>query len=203
MRLHLAQEKLLKLLKNNISDPLSIRELQQEIGASSPSVVQHHLKQLEKKGYLRRNPNNPQDYQILHEPDNDIAYLNLYGMAQCGPNGQLLDGNPIDRIAVYSPLLSFPASDAFLVKAHGDSMKPEINSGDMIIAKKSLDIPNGGIAVCVNDEKVLVKRIQKIHNENGSITYNLISLNPEFPPFIASTNFHIEGIVKGVLKYTQ
>lgn len=199
MKLHPAQEKLLKILKLTNSDPLSIRELQQEIGASSPSVVQHHLKQLEKKGFLRKNPSNPQDYQILREPDDDVVYINMYGMAQCGPNGQLLDGNPVDTIAVYSPLMGFPASEAFAIKARGKSMEPEINPNDIIIAKKANTTQDNAIAVCVNNGETLIKRIQKIQT-NGGVAYNLISSNPDFPPFLASDDFHIEGVVKQIIK---
>jgi repressor LexA len=62
--LHPVQEKLIRLLRNNITDPLTVRELQERLSISSPSVVHHHIQQLEKKGYLRRNPSNPKDYQI-------------------------------------------------------------------------------------------------------------------------------------------
>lgn len=200
---HPAQQKLINLLRDNQDEPLSIRELMDAIDAKSPSVVQHHLIQLERKGYLKRNPNNPRDYQILADsPDKQITYLNLYGMAQCGPNGGVLDGNPIDRIPVSSRLLSFPASQAFIVKAKGTSMKPRINSGDLVIAKKAPDVENNQIAVCVNDGEVLIKKIQKIYKSPNEITYNLISINPDQPAFTASRNFHIEGEVKGVLKYT-
>ena len=61
-KLHKTQQAVLDLLKENIEEPLTVRELQELVGASSPSVVHHHIGQLEKKGYLRRNPNNPQDY---------------------------------------------------------------------------------------------------------------------------------------------
>jgi repressor LexA len=201
--LHPAQQKLIDLLRDNQDEPLSIRELMQCIDAKSPSVVQHHLMQLERKGYLKRNPNNPRDYQILADrPDKQITYLNLYGMAQCGPNGGVLDGNPIDRIPISSRLLSFPSTQAFLVKARGTSMKPRINPGDLVIAKKIQDVENNQIAVCVNDGEVLIKKIQRIYKSATEITYNLISINPDQPAFPASKNFHIEGEVKGILKYT-
>lgn len=200
MKLHPVQEKLLVLLKKNVTDPLSIRELQEEVGMKSPSVIQHHIKQLEKKGYLKRNPNNPKDYQVLAEPDSEITYLNLYGMAQCGPSGRLLDGDPIDRVPIYSPILGFPASEGFLVKARGDSMEPNIHSGDMIIARKTSNIQSNDIAVCVNNGEVLIKRVQPIPLKDGGMSFNLISLNPKFPPFVASDNFYIEGVVRGVFK---
>jgi repressor LexA len=199
-KLHTTQEKLLKLLKNNIEEPLTIRQLQAELGVSSTSIIHHHLRQLEKKGYLRRNPYNTQDYQILTDsPDKKIAFLNLYGMAQCGPSGSILDGNPIDRIPISTKILGFSSSDAFLVKARGDSMEPKIKNGDLVIVKKSAAADNGNIIVCVNNSEVLIKKIQKNGDKNI-----LTSLNQTYEPFLADeNNFKIEGIVKSVLSYTE
>ena len=195
--LHDNQKALLELLKNNIDDPLTIRELQDMLCISSPSVVYHHIQQLEKKGYLKRNPHNPKDYQILTEPDKPIVYLNLYGLAQCGPNGSILDGNPIERIPTASRLIRFPAEEAFLVESKGDSMEPKIKSGDIVIAQKRKIAENGNIVVCVNDSEAIIKKYYKhdqqiiLHSVNSS----------KYPPFIASKDFKIEGIVKGIIQY--
>ncbi len=193
-RLHKAQEKLIEILSKNMDEPLTVRELQDLIGASSTSVVVHHMSQLEKKGYLKKNPNNSRDYQILKRPDKEIAYLNLYGLAACGPEGSILDGNPIDRIPVSTKLLSFPASKAFMVKAKGDSMLPKINPGDFVVVEKSNKAENGVTALCVNDGQVLIK---KINLQNKKVI--LVSLNTEFEPFIAADDFRVEGIIRGVI----
>jgi repressor LexA len=195
--LHPTQVKLLKLLKQNIADPLTIRALQDELSISSPSVVYHHLQQLERKGYLRRNPANPKDYQILADsPDKEITYLNLYGLASCGKKGSVLSGDPIDRIPISSQILGFTSSEAFMVKAKGDSMLPKIHDGDLVIAKKSKNATNGNIVVCVNNGEALIK---KVHKENGNII--LTSLNHLFSPILASDNFRIEGVVRGIVSY--
>jgi repressor LexA len=194
--LHIIQKKLLEMLAKNIENPLTIREIQDRLDISSTSVVAHHLTQLEKKGYLKKNPYNPKDYQILKTPDEQITYANLYGLATCGPSGSILDGDPIDRIPISSRILSFPAKDAFMIKAKGDSMEPKISNGDLVIVKKSNNAESGDIVVCVNDDKAMIKKIEK-QNKNSII---LISLNSDkYKPFIASENFRIEGVVKGVI----
>jgi len=196
-KLHTTQQQLLELLKDNITEPLTVRELQDELNISSPSVVHHHIQQLENKGFLRRNPYNSQDYQILADsPDKKISYLNLYGLAHCGPNGSILDGNPVDRIPIATKILGFSSAEAFLVKAKGDSMSPKINDGDLVIARKANDADSGNIVVCVNESGALVKKIQK--EKKGII---LQSLNNKYPPFLASKDFKIEGIVKGIYSY--
>jgi repressor LexA len=196
--LHSTQKKLLTLLKRNQDEAVTIREMQEFLGASSTSVVAHHLTQLEKKGYLKRNPSNPRDYQVLADtPERQVAYLNLYGLAHCGPSGSILDGTPIDRIRISSRLLTFPASEGFLVKAKGDSMAPKINNGDLIIAQKMESAENGKIIVCVNDGETLIKKLQR--EKRGNI---LVSLNHAYPTFLASKDFRVVGEVRGVLSYT-
>lgn len=192
--LHPAQQKLLDLLAKHIDEPLTIRELQESIDASSTSVVAHHIVQLERKGYLKRDPNNPRDYTVLDGPEKQVAYLNMYGLAQCGPKGSILDGTPVDKIPISTRLLTFPSAEGFLVKAKGDSMIPKINEGDVVIAQKSANADNGNMVVCVNNGEALIKRIQK---ERNNII--LSSLNPRYDPFIAAKDFRIEGIVKGVV----
>lgn len=197
MKLHPTQERLLNLLKESITDPMTIRELQEALHLSTPSLVHHHIQQLEKKGYLRRNPSNPQDYQVLTDsPEKTISYINLYGLAQCGPNGSILKGDPLERIPISTKMLGFSSDEAFMVKARGNSMVPKINEGDLVIAKKASDAPSGSIVVCVNEGKALIKKIKK--GEKNTI---LVSLNPGYEPFIASDDFKIEGVVKGVFCY--
>ncbi len=192
--LHPAQQKLLDLLAKHVDEPLTIRELQESIDASSTSVVVHHMIQLEKKGYLKKNPNDPRDYTVLDGPEKQVAYLNMYGLAQCGPSGSFLDGTPVDKIPISTRLLTFPSSEGFLVKAKGDSMTPKINEGDVVIAQKSTIAVNGNMVVCVNSGEALIKKIQK---EGNNII--LSSLNPQYDPFMAAKDFRIEGIVKGVV----
>lgn len=199
-KLHPIQEKLAEILINNQDDPLTIRELQELMGVSSTSIVHHHLVQLEKKGYLRRNPTNPGDYQVVNSndsPERKITYLNLYGLAACGPKGSILDGIPIERVPISSKILGFSSADAFMLKAKGKSMEPKIGDGDLVIVRKTNHAENGNIIVCVNNGEVLIKKLKK----DSEII--LISLNPKFEPFVASDDFRIEGVVRSVLSYTK
>ncbi|MBS0250976.1 MAG: peptidase S24 [Proteobacteria bacterium] len=193
--LHPAQSLLLKLLSSHADDPLTIRELQERIGASSTSVVAHHLQQLEKKGYLKRNAYNSRDYQVLEsQPESDVTLVNLYGMATCGPHGSLLEGDPVDRIPLASRLLSFPAAEAFMLKAKGKSMEPKIYEGDLIIARKTNKCDDGKVYVCVNDEECLVKMVRRVADR-----ILLESFNRQIPIFEAAPDFRVEGEVKSII----
>ena len=195
-KIHPKQKALLDLLKENIDSPMTIRELQNILKISSSSIVQHHIQQLEKKGYLKRNPSNPKDYQVLSDPERPIVYLNLYGFAQCGPKGSVLDGDPIDRIPIASRLIKFPSDEAFLLQAKGDSMIPRIKPGDFVIVQKKKDAENGDTIVCVNDSEVLIKKYYKLGKQKI-----LHSENSLFPPFAASSDFRVEGVVKSIFQY--
>lgn len=193
--LHPVQQRLLVLLTENHDEPLTIREMQDELGVSSTSVIAHHIDQLEKKGYLKRNPYNPRDFHILKDaPEKQVAFLNLYGLAFCGPRGTILDDSPLDRIPVSTRLLTFPSSEGFMVKAKGNSMIPKISEGDLIIAKRTDDIDSGRIAVCVNNGEAIIKKVQKENERNI-----LISLNPAISPFLAADDFRVIGEVRGVI----
>ncbi len=195
-KLHHVQEKLLGLLAETIDDPLSIQEMKNRLDLSSKSVVAHHIKQLEIKGYLKRNPSNPRDYQVLKKdaPEKQVTLLNLYGLARCGPNGSILDGNPIERIPITTRLLTFPSKDAFMVKAKGDSMVPKISDGDLLIVKKTNTPKNGCIMVCVNNGETMIKKV--LIKDKKPI---LASLNQSYQPFLASDDFKVEGEIRGVI----
>lgn len=198
MSLHKTQEKLLEILTYSEETPLTMREICELLGLSSPSLVHHHIVQLEKKGFLKRNPNNPSDYQILTCPEEPIVFLNLYGSAKCGPDGTILSGNPTNRIPLSTRLLTFSADQAFLIKAEGDSMIPEIKNEDIVIAKKQQLANDGDIIVCSLDSEVRIKKFRRFSNTE----YILESLNPVYNPIFVKDgmSFKIEGIFKGLIR---
>jgi len=199
MKLHDIQIKLLKILTDNQDTPLTIRELQEILSVSSTSLVHHHIKKLEEKGYLKRNPNNPRDYQILLDPELPVTYVNMYGMAKCGPDGTMLSGNPIDKIPMYSKMLHFPADEAFMVKATGDSMEPKIHDGDIVIARKQNVANDGQIVICSLDSSVMIKRF----SANNNVI--LESLNNKYFPIMVDKDqqFVIEGVMKGLICFHE
>ncbi|GAB3005207.1 transcriptional repressor LexA [Cyclobacterium sediminis] len=198
MKLHKTQEKILSMLTSNLEGALTIRRLKEVLELSSTSLVHHHIAQLEKKGYLKRNPNNRADFQVLFNPEAPVTFINLYGLAKCGPNGILLSGDPIDRIPLPSSLIKFPIEDAFLVKAIGDSMEPEIKSNDLIIAKKQRVFNNGDIVICTYNEQTIIKKIRCLESER----IMLESLNSEYDPIILNNeeDINVQGVFKGLIR---
>ena len=199
MKLHPKQELLLSLLEKNHGNPINLSHLVREIGASSNNLVLHHLKQLEKKGYLKRNPYNPSDYKLATTPENPVSYINFYGKAQCGLGGCLLEGSPEDRIPISSKLINFRVDRAFMLEARGDSMEPEIKEGDLIIAQEKQEFFNNEVVVCsMNGGEVMVKQYAK---ESGNIL--LKSFNSKKHPAIfvsEKDQLFLIGKVEQILK---
>ncbi|HEY0217468.1 MAG TPA: transcriptional repressor LexA [Cellulomonas sp.] len=132
--------------------PPSMREIGDAVGLTSPSSVKHQLMALERKGYLRRDPNRPRAIEVV-QPDDSRGVTTLPGAARlAGVSGQLglgdedsgeRDGAPraayvpvVGRIAAGGPILAeqlvedvFPLprqlvgeGELFLLKVVGDSM---------------------------------------------------------------------------------
>ena len=194
--LHPTQAKLLEILKNNITDPLTMEELADRLNVGSKSVIFHHIKQLEKKGFLKRNPANPRDYMILKDPERNVVYLKMYGMAKCGPAGTILDGTPTRVVPVDPSMVYFPVGKGFMVEAKGDSMEHLISPKDWLIVETNHLPKNKDVVVCVNNGEVLVKRF---NNDGKNVI--LQSENPRYNPIVADkTAFHVEGIVRSIIK---
>ena len=195
-QLHPKQIELLEILKNNISDPLTLEELALRLGVSGKSVAFHHVKQLEKKGYLKRNPENPRDYIILKDPERNVVYLPMYGCAKCGPEGTLLSGVPTRVVPVDPSMIYFPACKGFMVEAKGDSMQNLIAPHDWLIVDQNNHPKNKDVVVCVNNGEVMVKRF----TQDGANVI-LQSENPQYNPIIADKDsFRVEGIVRSIIK---
>ncbi len=67
------QRKVLEVIRNAVATrgyPPSLREIGQLVGLTSPSSVAHQLSSLERKGYLRRDPNRPRAIEVI-SPDAD------------------------------------------------------------------------------------------------------------------------------------
>ncbi|NQD87143.1 repressor LexA, partial [Paenarthrobacter sp. CM16] len=62
------QKKILETIQRSVNDngyPPSMREIGDTVGLASLSSVTHQLSQLEKLGYLRRDPKRPRAMEVL------------------------------------------------------------------------------------------------------------------------------------------
>lgn len=195
-KLHPTQEKLLKALADLEDSRPSLRTLAKKIGIQSPNTIAHHLRQLEKKGYII--PSEDGQIRIDKNPVRDVIYLPLYGNAACGTEEFYADENIEERIPLPARTLRI-GSDYFLVRARGDSMEPRIHDGDLLIVYQSQTPEDGQVVVAALDDGVYAKKFLRA---NDNIL--LVSFNQNYNPVTVSSQqeFRLLGIVRGVLRHS-
>jgi len=113
--------------------------------------------------------------------------------------GRVAAGMPIEAVEEIIDYEEIPESMArtgefFALSIQGDSMKPRINSGDVVIVKKQPDVDSGQIAiVMVNGDDAVCKKVVK--HGNG---ISLISSNPTYDPMFF-TEEEIESLPVTIL----
>ena len=168
----------------------TVREIGNNFGIKSPNGVMCHLKALEKKGMITREPHMSRAIQLTEEPQKRMS-LRLAG--------QIAAGSPLlavesDEKIDFSPL--FNTDDHFCLRVKGESMiEDQIADGDYVIVKQQKTCKNGDIAVALVDgEEATLKRFYK---ESGRI--RLEPANSKMKP-IYSNKVEVLGVVVGVIR---
>ncbi len=207
MKLHPHQRKLLEVIKahNGNIEGLSLRVIGTEMGIEDRAqVVAHHLEQLENKGFLRRYQPDKRIFEVLDNPASEVVYVDLYRTtAQCGPDGFLGDDRIMERVPLSSKTFGITnPKDYFLIKPKGASMEPMIKEGDLVLARKQVNVESGQVAVIVHEGMPKIKKIVKFELGDSS-KYLLRSMNAEFEDEEIDnedTGFRICGQVKAVIR---
>ena len=123
--------------------PPSVREIGERVGLSSSSTVQSHLKTLERRGLLRRDPTKP---RALVPADMVLRAVASPARRETGPEtislpivGRVAAGVPITATENLEDTFVLPASfvgrnGSFMLRVKGDSMiDAAILDGDLIV----------------------------------------------------------------------
>lgn len=177
--------------------PPSVREIGERVGLSSSSTVQSHLKSLEKRGLIFRDPTKPRALiTTAARPERRSA-------AECGVLpivGRVAAGAPITAAENLEGEFVVPAELArkhgsFVLRVQGDSMvDAAILDGDLIVISPQQDAHNGEIVVAMLDGEATVKRFFR---ESGRI--RLQPENRSMEPIYAS-DVAIVGRVEAVYR---
>ena len=188
--------------------PPTVREIGSHFGFVPRSVFDH-LKALERKGYLRRDPAKSRSLQIL-----DPALVPLSDSRLTARGSLPYRELPIlGRVAAGQPLLSdqnlegtsvvpqdwVNDDDAFLLKVQGESMiGAHICPGDQALVRRQSAAENGDIVVALLNDEATIKRI--FFRADGIV---LQPENPAMPPIQVKKgekSFQIVGKVVGILR---
>jgi repressor LexA len=144
--------------------PPSVREIGERVGLSSSSTVQSHLKSLEKRGLIHRDPTKPRALitkgaataAAVAEAARDYGVLPIVGKVAAGV--PITATENVEGEFVLPP--EFTRKDGtFMLRVAGDSMvDAAILDGDLIVVSPQPDAANGEIVVAMVDGEATVKR---------------------------------------------
>lgn len=147
----------------------TVREVCEALGLSSPSTVHVHLKALEDKGYIKRDPLKSRSIALTYPLDDDaaVASSGYSTMLNLPLVGSVAAGTPILAEENITDTISMPVdivgdSASFMLSVRGDSMvEAGINDGDYVVVKEQAVADNGDIVVAIVDDGATVKRFYK------------------------------------------
>ncbi len=170
----------------------TVREIGLEFDIKSPNGVMCHLKALQKKGFIHREPNMSRAIQMLDEPTGaQPSRLKLVG--------RIAAGQPIEAIE-QDEELGFSewegADDKFALRVSGDSMiEDHIADGDYVVIQRQ-EVARDGQIVAVRDEdgEATLKRLFRERNR-----VRLEPANKTMKP-IYRDRVDILGVLVGVVR---
>ncbi|TAM88584.1 transcriptional repressor LexA [bacterium] len=172
--------------------PPSVREIGERVGLSSSSTVQSHLKTLERRGYVKRDPTKPRALVRDQAPAPEVVTLPVVGRVAAGV--------PITAVENVEDEFALPASfvresNAFMLRVQGDSMiDAGILDGDLIVVRPQETAENGEIVVALIEDEATVKTF---YREAGRI--RLQPQNQTMEPIFAE-QVQLVGRVCGVVR---
>ncbi|MGO9506054.1 MAG: transcriptional repressor LexA [Mycobacterium sp.] len=187
------QRTILNVIRASVTSrgyPPSIREIGDAVGLTSTSSVAHQLRTLERKGYLRRDPNRPRAVDVRGTDETTAAVLTDVSGSDALPEptyvpvlGRIAAGGPILAEQAVEDVFPLPRElvgegTLFLLKVVGDSMvEAAICDGDWVVVRQQHVADNGDIVAAMIDGEATVKTFKRA---GGQIW--LMPHNPAFDP---------------------
>nr|WP_246019348.1 transcriptional repressor LexA [Saccharothrix australiensis] len=202
--LTLRQRKVLDVIRDwldRFGYPPSVREIGEAVGLTSTSSVAHQLRALERKGYLRRDPNRPRAVGVL--PTEIVTGLDPASKptpAYVPMLGRIAAGGPILAEESIEDVFPLPREivgegEVFLLKVVGDSMvDAAITDGDWVVVRQQPTADNGDVVAAMIDGEATVKTFKR---RDGHVW--LLPHNPAYQPILGD-EASILGKVVAVLR---
>ena len=186
------QRRVLEVIRESVSErgyPPSIREIGDAVGLMSTSSVAHQLRTLERKGFLRRDPNRPRavDVRGLDEvvPASDPsttagegAELESVKPAMVPVLGRIAAGGPILAEEAVEDVFPLPRElvgqgSLFLLKVVGESMiDAAICDGDWVVVRQQSVAENGDIVAAMIEGEATVKTFKRTKGQVWLMPHN-------------------------------
>lgn len=142
--------------------PPSVREICEAVALKSTSTVHGHLKRLEKKGFIKRDPTKPRALEIaeLSAPRKEMINIPIVGKVTAGLP-ILATENIEDTFPIPIEYIKHNR-ELFILKVTGSSMiDAGIQDGDLAIIEQNPVAKNGDIVVALIENEATIKRFYK------------------------------------------
>ncbi len=170
----------------------TVREIGQRFGIKSPNGVMCHLKALEKKGIINRQPNMSRAIELVAEPVHERS-LPLAGRIAAGV---LHEAVQQDERIDFSELFDTDSKSLIVLEVRGDSMiEEQIADGDYVIVDRRQTARKGQIVVALTEENEAT--LKRWFPEKNRI--RLEPANAAMKPIYVK-NARVLGVVVGVVR---
>ena len=168
----------------------TVREIGERFDISSPNGVMCHLKALEKKGLITREPNMSRAIQLTVDPT-QVKGLPLAGRVAAGVMHEAIEQH--ERVDFGG---MFSKKNQFVLEVSGDSMiDAQIADGDYVVVKKQRTAQSGQMVVARTEDGEAT--LKYWYPEKNRI--RLQPANAEMSPMY-SKNAQVAGVVVGVVR---
>jgi repressor LexA len=204
------QRTILDVIRSSVTTrgyPPSIREIGDAVGLTSTSSVAHQLRTLERKGFLRRDPNRPRAVDVRSADDMPPTVVTDVAGSDALPEptyvpvlGRIAAGGPILAEEAVEDVFPLPRElvgegSLFLLKVVGESMiDAAICDGDWVVVRQQNVAENGDIVAAMIEGEATVKTFKRTAGQVW-----LMPHNPIFDP-IPGNDAAILGKVVTVIR---
>jgi repressor LexA len=188
------QRRILEVIREAVDKqgyPPSVREIGQAVGLTSTSSVAHQLTTLERKGYIRRDPNRPRAVDVrppesitpARVPDEEADRFAHPAPTYVPVVGRIAAGGPVLAEQYVEDVFPLPRElvgegTLFLLRVAGDSMiDAAIADGDWVVVRQQPVADNGDIVAAMIDGEATVKTYRR---RDGHVW--LLPHNPAYAP---------------------
>jgi repressor LexA len=185
--------------------PPTVREIGEAVGLASPSTVHAHLANLERAGYLRRDPTKPRALEVTGRGRAPAGAAGRTEPRMLPLVGEIAAGGPLlaeenieDYLTVPEPLSR--GGEEFLLRVKGESMVDAgILPGDYVVVHRQSTAQNGDVVVALagDDEAADEATVKRFFREEGRVRLQPenAALEPLYPEHVK-----VLGKVVGVFR---
>jgi repressor LexA len=185
--------------------PPTIRDIQNELGISSTSVVDYNLKALEARGVIRRNSKISRGIELVNRGParRNVVSIPIIGSIAAGfpipVPGDLEGSDVVEIVEVGSEMVRGSGQGLFALRVKGQSMIDAlIDDGDVVVLKQQETCENGEtVAVWLKDQRETT--LKKFYLEGDRVRLQPANSTME-PIFTPAENVSVQGRLVTVLR---